>query len=283
MRNLGAKIEQVTSGGANAILGFFGLFSQYPQLVQGTGCILNVTASTIRSTHTRKVLVGSVQQALEMDMDAVAVHVNIGSRHESEMLQTLGAISQECQRTGLPLLALMYPRTEKVHGQDDNYYDLLRDGPDRYAELVRHAVRIGVEMGADIIKTPYTGSAESFATVVESACGVPVVIAGGPEMAIEQILQIVYGAVQAGGAGVAGGRNAFHRRDSASLIRALRHIVHDDMTPDQALDRFHAEQSIPEGENIYEADLPRGTTFPPPVEQSRWIEDSSRTREESRR
>jgi DhnA family fructose-bisphosphate aldolase class Ia len=275
LRDLESKILQVTAGGANAILGFSGLFSRYHAHMGTTGCILNVTASTIRSSHTRKVLVGSVQQAAEMDMDAVAVHVNIGSRYESEMLQTLGATALECQQVGMPLLALMYPRTERGQGEaDDNYYDLLahHQGFDRYAELVRHAVRIGVELGADIIKTPYTGTIESFQTVVESACDVPVVIAGGPEVDVSHIFQITYGAVKAGGAGIAGGRNAFHRRDSAALISALRGIVHDDVNPADALEQFLKSSTIDDGEPVYEADLPRGTTFAP-EQRTTWIAD----------
>lgn len=271
LRNLENKIDQIVTGGADAILAFQGLFNRYNANLKQCGCILNITASTIRSAHTRKVLVGSVRQALEMDMDAVAVHVNMGSKHESEMLTNLGAVSQECQRANVPLLAIIYPRTERLHGGDDNYYDLLSSGPDRYAQLVRHATRIGVELGADIVKVPYTGTIESFQTVIDSACGVPVVIAGGPEKAMNVILDMTYEAVKAGAAGIAGGRNAFHRRDASAVITALRNVVHNGMHPAEALATFDAtRERYPY--DIYEPDLPL-STMNVTDEKPAWIEE----------
>ena len=54
------------------------------------------------------------------------------------------------------------------------------DNAEEYAKLIAHACRIGVELGADLIKTQYSGDPESFQTVVRAANGIPVVIAGGP-------------------------------------------------------------------------------------------------------
>jgi hypothetical protein len=71
----------------------------------------------------------------------------------------------------------------------------------------------------------------------------------------------------------AGGRNAFHRRDASALIEALSRIVHDNLTAGEALELFHRQSSIGDGEAVYEADLPRGTTFGPPP-RATWIEDA---------
>ena len=81
------------------------------------------------------------------------------------MLSTLGEISRHCQEWGMPLLAMMYPRGRKIK---DEYS----------AESIAHAARVGAELGADIVKTNYSGDPDSFASVVDS-CPVPVVIAGG--------------------------------------------------------------------------------------------------------
>lgn len=88
----------------------------------------------------------------------------------------------------MPLLAMMYARGPAI-----------KNGfaPD----VVAHCARVGVELGADIVKVPYTGDMESFSDVV-SACCVPVVIAGGERMdSTRDVLQMVHDAIKAGGAG----------------------------------------------------------------------------------
>jgi len=92
---------------------------------------------------------------------------------------------------------------------------------------VAHAARLGAEIGADIIKTNYTGSPETFRDVVRG-CPVPVIIAGGPKAkTVEDILQMAYDAVQCGGAGVSIGRNVFQHKDPTAMVKALSAIVHE--------------------------------------------------------
>ena len=86
---------------------------------------------------------------------------------------------------------------------------------------------VGVELGADIVKVPYTGDMESFSDVVSSCC-VPVVIAGGERMdSTRDVLQMVHDAIKAGGAGISMGRNVFQHPNRIQLVRALRAIVHE--------------------------------------------------------
>jgi len=100
---------------------------------------------------------------------------------------------------GHPLLAMMYPRGPKIKDPCD-------------VKVVKHAVRIAAELGVDIIKTNYTGDAKSFKEVVDGAMGVPVVIAGGAKGSDMETLEMVEGAIKAGAAGVAMGRNAFQHK-----------------------------------------------------------------------
>jgi fructose-bisphosphate aldolase/2-amino-3,7-dideoxy-D-threo-hept-6-ulosonate synthase len=101
-------------------------------------------------------------------------------------------------------------------------------------EYVKLAARVGSELGADIVKTNYTGSPETFKEVVRG-CNVPVVIAGGPKMNTEkELLEMVYDAIQVGGAGVAIGRNIFQARNPTLLIRKLCSIVHQGYTVEEA-------------------------------------------------
>src|SRR5690606_34775819 len=119
-----------------------------------------------------KVLVTSVEKALKLGADAVSVHVNVGSEREPEMLIKLGTVAEICDDWGMPLIAMMYPRGEKIKDEHD-------------PEVVKLAARAGAELGADIIKTNYTGDPETFREVVKG-CPVPVVIAGGPKIETEE-------------------------------------------------------------------------------------------------
>ena len=137
------------------------------------------------------------------------------------MLQSLGELTSRAAEWGMPVLAMMYARGEKIKDPFD---------PD----VVRHCARVGVELGADVIKVPYSGDIKSFASVTDACC-VPVVIAGGPKMDSDlDLLRMVHDSVQAGGAGLSVGRNIFQHHAVTKLMRALNGIVHHDWDLDQA-------------------------------------------------
>jgi class I fructose-bisphosphate aldolase len=122
----------------------------------------------------------------------------------------------------MPLLAMIYPRGEKIKDE----YDV---------NVIKHAARVGKEMGADIVKVSYTGSVETFKEVV-AGCSIPVVIAGGPKMDSDRdILEMVRGSIDAGGAGVSIGRNVFQHENPTRMVRAISAIVHDDSSVEDAL------------------------------------------------
>jgi DhnA family fructose-bisphosphate aldolase class Ia len=227
------KVADIADAAPDATLAFIGLFQRSSEAVHKIPGILNLTASTQRATHTSKVQVGTVEQAVQLGMDGVAVHVNVTSRYEGEMLRILGRAGSECARFGMPLLGIIYPRREGPNG-DDNFDELRQADPDGYATLVAHCARIGVDLGADIIKTKYTGRGDTFQKVISASGNVPVVVAGGPMVEPRAALQIAFDVVSAGGAGVSFGRNVFGRSDPKPMIAALKRIVHDQATPDDA-------------------------------------------------
>lgn len=186
--------------------------------------IINVTASTMRSAYTNKVLISCVENALRLDASAVAVHINISSKYESDMLRNLGIISSECNKYGVPLMVITYPRTEDKNG-DDNYEILKINNNEEYTRLVSHCVRVAFELGADIIKTQYTGSEDSFREVVKAGVCKPVVIAGGSHSTEEVLYDVVQSVISAGGAGVSIGRNVFNRPNSSEIINRIKKIV----------------------------------------------------------
>ena len=217
-------IHAVAMGGANAIVIHKGLVEAgHRGSRKDLGFIIHLSASTrMMPDPNCKIMVCTVEEAIKLGADAVSIHVNIGAEDEKSMLKDLGAVAKEAMEWGMPLLAMMYTRGPKV----ENEYDV---------KWVKHAARVGAELGADIIKVPYTGSSESFQEVVEG-CFVPVVIAGGEKMENDQdILEMVKGAIAAGGAGVSIGRNVFQHKDPTKIVQAISKIVHNGSTVEEGL------------------------------------------------
>jgi fructose-bisphosphate aldolase/2-amino-3,7-dideoxy-D-threo-hept-6-ulosonate synthase len=101
-------------------------------------------------------------------------------------------------------------------------------------ESLAHAVRLAEELGADLVKTGYSGDADSFERVVE-ATRLPVLIAGGEPDGDLETLSAVAGAMAAGGAGVSIGRTIFQHDDPEAITRAVAAVVHEDRDPESAL------------------------------------------------
>ena len=229
------RVREVEAAGADSVMGYRGLLNAYSALGVRLPFVANLTASTTLRDHTRKAVAGSVEAALRSGCDGVAVHVNVSARHEGEMVSTLAAVGESCDQWGMPLLAIMYPRRDS-DGVDDNYLDLKARDRSAYAALVAHSVRLAVELGADAVKTQYTGDAESFAPVVAVALGRPVVIAGGPRIRLAEALHNAHGAVAAGAAGVCFGRNTYNRTDVEGFVRMLVAVVRDGRSPEEVLE-----------------------------------------------
>ncbi len=221
-------IRLIVGGGATAILVHKGIIRSLPS-PPGTGIIMHASASTsLGSSPNRKMLVGSVEEAVRLGADAVSLHVNIGCKEEPEMLQDLGVMADECDEWSMPLVAMMYPRGENIKNPND-------------PQTVAHVARIGSELGADVVKTVYTGDYESFRMVVRS-CRVPVVIAGGPKSETDlDVLEMAYGAVKAGAIGVTFGRNVFQHERPHLIVKALSKIIMDGATVEQALGVLQVE------------------------------------------
>lgn len=218
-------IESISQGGADAVLMHKGIVEQgHRGYGKDLGLIVHLSASTSLSPDpNKKVLVTSVEKAIQLGADAVSVHVNIGSDTESDMLIELGEIAETCSYWGIPLLAMMYPRGQKVENEHD-------------VDMVKHAARVGSELGVDIVKTNYTGDPDTFKEVVEGAL-VPVVIAGGPKVETdEDLLIMVKDSIEVGGAGVAFGRNLFQAKNPGKITEAIAQVVHNNFEVEEALE-----------------------------------------------
>jgi fructose-bisphosphate aldolase/2-amino-3,7-dideoxy-D-threo-hept-6-ulosonate synthase len=225
LTDLGRAVDAVASGGANAVIGHMVLpLHGHRSHGKDVGLILHLSASTcVNPTDPNdKVLVNTVERAVKMGADGVSVHVNIGSKTESKQLEILGRIGGECAEWGMPLLAMIYPRGEGLTADEKS------------PEMVKLAARIGAELGADIIKTYYTGDPETMREVTEG-CPVPVVIAGGSKLSDEETLKMIRGAMDGGCAGLSMGRNAFQHDNPERFVAAAAKIVHGDASVEEAL------------------------------------------------
>jgi predicted phospho-2-dehydro-3-deoxyheptonate aldolase len=223
LEDLTARIAEADRGGASAVVVHKG---EVPAFVGASpsraGLMVHLSASLSHQPDpNRKVLVGTVEEAVMLGADGVSVHVNIGSPTTEEMVADAGMVAHDCRLLGIPLLIMVYPRGPDI----DDPYD-----PD----LVAHCVRAAEEVGADMIKTNYTGDPDSFARVVGSVMA-PVITAGGPpsDDPLAPLRQAA-GTVEAGGAGVACGRNVFQHEDPEAMTRALASVIFDGASPEEA-------------------------------------------------
>lgn len=156
-----------------------------------------------------------VEDAVRIDAAAVAVQVFVGGEHESRSIHNLTTLVDDGYRVGVPVLGVTAVGKE-----------LTRDA--RYLGL---ATRIIAELGAQIVKTYYCE--EGFEQVT-AACPVPVIMAGGKKLPAHEALMMAWRAVDEGAAGVDMGRNIFQRVAPAAMLAAVRSVVHDGASADDA-------------------------------------------------
>ena len=215
-------IGEISDGGANAIVLHKGMVKAgHRKHGRDIGLIVHLSASTSMNPDPNdKVMVCTVEEAIALGADAVSIHINLGAPQESKMIEEAGRVSKECTKWGMPLLIMIYPRGEGIDPTSP--------------VAIGHCVRVAEEIGADIIKTSYTGDPESFKRIT-AACSVPVLVAGGEKAGDLETLKTVRDAISAGCAGVALGRNSFQRENPAKFIHALCSVVHDKKDPKDAL------------------------------------------------
>jgi predicted phospho-2-dehydro-3-deoxyheptonate aldolase len=214
-------IENVRSGGGTAIVlhkGMLARISQYPALLDAN-YIMHVSASTsFGKTQSEKVLVGTVEEAIRLGAVGVSVHVNLGVDKEPEMLRDFGIISEKCSEWGMPLLSMMY-----VTGAGNNVTG------------IAHAARLAQELGSDLVKVDYPGSAEGMKQVINGV-DIPVLIAGGSRInELEDFLRVVDEAVFGGASGVSIGRNIFQHKQTKRVTEAICNLLQE---------KWHLEECI---------------------------------------
>ena len=184
--------------------------------------VLRVSGGTsiIGKDLSNEKIVTSVKDAIRLNVSALAMSIFIGAPYEHESLVSLGNLVNEGEEYGLPVLAVTAVGKE-LEKRDARYLGL--------------ACRIAAEFGAHLVKTYYC---DKFEKVVKS-CPVPVIIAGGPKLATElDALKLTYDAIQDGAAGVDMGRNIWQSDHPVAMIKAVKAIVHQNVTVKDAHEIF---------------------------------------------
>jgi 3-hydroxy-5-phosphonooxypentane-2,4-dione thiolase len=180
-----------------------------------TPIVLRVSGGTsILKELSNEDITVSIEEAIRLNVSAMALSIFVGSEYEKETLVSLAKLVDHGERYGIPVLAVT------AVGKD-----MARDA--RYLGL---SCRIAAELGAHLVKTYYC---DGFDEVVGS-CPIPVIIAGGKKTPELEALELTQNAVRHGAVGVDMGRNIFQSDSPVGMIRAVRAIVHERATVDEA-------------------------------------------------
>ena len=172
----------------------------------------------------------SVEQAVHWGFDAVKVLLAWGTDKETQIksIQYIAKIAQACDKLHMPLMIKPFLENKNIPKEK-------RKDP----KVIIDASRIAVEMGADIIKIPYTGDKDSFAEIVDHSY-VPVVIYGVPDMStMKDLLQATKDSIDVGGKGIVFGMDVWQNNNRKKIIHALRDIIHKNKGIDEVIDKYN--------------------------------------------
>jgi len=184
--------------------------------------VLRVSGGTsiVGQDLSNEAITTSIEEALRLNVSALALSIFVGSAHEHQTLVNLAKLVDQGEKYGIPVLAVT------AVGKD-----MVRDA--RYLSL---ACRVAAELGAKMVKTYYC---QDFEKVVEG-CPVPIIIAGGKKTSELDALQLTYDAIKHGAVGVDMGRNIWQSDHPVAMIRAVRHIVHENASVKEAYELFNS-------------------------------------------
>ena len=154
----------------------------------------------------------SVDYAKKLGAKAVGYTIYLGSKYEEKMFEDFGKIQEQAHQLKMAAIAWIYPRGSAVENESS-------------PEMTSYAARIGLELGADMIKIKYCGSEETFRKAVQSAGKTNVVLSGGPKIEDEEILKIIESVMKVGATGVAVGRNVFQHQDPLDMTEKIKKII----------------------------------------------------------
>lgn len=182
----------------------------------------------------------TVEEMIRLNAIGFTASSYIGLKHQTQTIGNLTSLTNIAHRYGLIAIGITAvgndpELTKFVKGEKEGGGELTVEDKKNALKYLKHAARILSEDGADIIKTYYC---EGFEEVVE-ACLAPIVIAGGTKRPTKEALDFTYRAIKAGAVGVDMGRNIFQNEHPVAMIQAVRSIVHDEKTAEQAFELYN--------------------------------------------
>ncbi len=185
---------------------------------------LIIQSSTIRVDDTAMEQVATPEDAVRLGADAFAIAAFVRGNSEAAYLRRVADAVREAARFDIPVICHIYPR-------DFSAAPTVSFAP----EDIAWAARCAVEVGADVVKTPYCGDIAAFAQIVAD-CPVPVVAAGGPQSStLELALDMMSEVVKSGARGATIGRNIWGLTDIGKAVHAFKAVLHDGKTAQEAL------------------------------------------------
>jgi len=180
----------------------------------------------------------SVEYAKKLGAKAVGYTIYLGSKQEERMFADFGKIQEQAHQLKMAAIAWVYPYTKRGQVAEGDKIDKASPhyGVGVYPrgsavesevspEITAYAARVGLELGADMIKIKYSGSEETFKKAVQLAGKTKVVLSGGSKTGEEEFLNIVESVIKAGATGIAVGRNVFQHQDPLAMTKKIKEIV----------------------------------------------------------
>jgi class I fructose-bisphosphate aldolase len=157
----------------------------------------------------------SIDEAIRLGATAVGYTIFIGSSYEGKMMEEFSRIEDEAHTKNLAVILWAYPRGKNVTGREKD------------KDIVAYGARIALEMGADFVKIPYTGSVESVQWIVKSAGTTHVIVQGGAKVDEQTILDEAIVCKKAGATGMAIGRNIWQSQDPIGISKKLATVMYE--------------------------------------------------------
>ncbi len=205
-------IEIAKKGKFNAIIFQKGIAEKYKKEIKKAklNLILKLNGKTsfIKKNPISRQLC-TINEAINLGADAVGYTIYLGSKREAEMFQEFENIEREAHKKGLPVILWVYPSSKKKEN----------------AEFMAYSARIGLELGADIIKIKYFGSKEDLKWAVKSAGKAKIVIAGGIKKQEAMLLKQIKDIIDTGCIGLAIGRNIWQSKNPMKLTEKIRKVI----------------------------------------------------------
>ena len=215
LRFIRKSVHSVFKNGASCVIVHKGMVKKIAGIAPHNGIIIHLSGSTSfpkKSQGLRKVMTGTVEEALSLGADAVSCHINLGNDYEEEMLKELGGITNKAMKFGLPVLSMMYCRNNDGETDIDT-------------STLSHLARVAEESGCDIVKINMPKNTKNFEEISQGL-DIPILVAGGKtKNDFSKFLEDIRNCILLGAKGVSVGRNIFSRENIGLAMEKINKTV----------------------------------------------------------